>query len=76
MCMLYITLHALPITTLILPSRKLMPYPCSHFSHLSNQYERCESQYTFVNPFETDCDRFIDTRFIIKYMTYESPLKK
>ena len=44
--------------------------------HLSNQYERYELQYTFVNPFETDCDRFIDIRFSIKYMTYESPLKK
>ena len=45
-------------------------------THLSNQYEIYESQYTFVNPFETDCDRFIDIRFSIKYMTYESPLKK
>ena len=35
-----------------------------------------ETLKTYVKPFETDCDRFIDIRFSIKYITYESPLKK
>ena len=50
-------------------------YKRSNTTHLLNQYERYESQYTFKNPFETDCDRFIDIGFSMKYMTYESPLK-
>ena len=39
-----------------------------YFTHLSNQYEKYESQYTFINPVETNCDRFIDISFSIKYM--------
>ena len=39
-------------------------------THLSKQGERHQSQYTFVNPLETDADIFIDTRFIKKYTTY------
>ena len=34
-------------------------------SHLSNQYERYESQYTFVNPFETDLTNYLKFIFIM-----------
>ena len=34
-------------------------------SHLSNQYERYESQYTFVNPYETDLTNYLKSIFII-----------
>ena len=33
--------------------------------HLSNQYERYESQYTFVNPFETDLTNYLKFIFIM-----------
>ena len=45
-------------------------------AHLSNQGERCQSQYTFVNPLEIEGDWFTDTRFAKKYMSHGSTLKK
>ena len=46
------------------------------WTHLSNEGERCSSQYTFVNPLETEADWFTDTKFVKKYMTHGSILKK
>ena len=46
------------------------------WAHLSKQGERCQSQYTFVNSLETEADWFIDTRFVKKYMSHGSILKK
>ena len=44
--------------------RTLM-YKRSNTTHLSNQYERYESQYTFVNPFETDLTNYLKSIFIM-----------
>ena len=42
--------------------------------HFFKQYERYQSQYTFVNPLKIDGILFIDTGFDKKYMTYGSIL--
>ena len=34
-------------------------------SHLTNQYEKYQSQYTFVNPFETDLTNYLKFIFIM-----------
>ena len=52
------------------------PWKAEELPHLSNQGERCWLQYTFVNPLETEADWFIETRFVKKYMSHGSILKK
>ena len=41
-------------------------------SHLSNQYERYELQYTFVNPFKTDLSNYLKSIFIMILRPHES----
>ena len=45
------------------------------FAQFFKQYERYQSQYTLVNSLENDVNRFTDTGFDKKYMTYRRPLK-
>ena len=48
----------------------------SFWSHLSNQGERCCSQYTFVNPFESDNANFTKSIFIMIFRPHGGPFEK
>ena len=49
----------------LLESRWIFSFCAVMNPHLSNQYERYKSQYTFVNPFETDLTNYLKSIFIM-----------
>ena len=57
-------LHAAGVVTDEFTNEKLIVATGGR-SHLSNQSERCWSQYTFVNPFESDNANFTKSIFIM-----------
>ena len=68
-------LHAAGVVTDEFTNEKLIVATGGR-SLLSNQSERCWSQYTFINPLETEANWFTDTRFVKKYMFHGGILKK